>query len=647
MADIIINESSLYTKANNTGVSYTDLASPNNRTASPNYCPTKSNISSQVSNSIITGTYANNQLVCDKDVFAYTAGFYTGLSYGDVPASGSAINIATNPCVRFNVNGTSVETIYPSTTYGTWSFNKQGGTLTLNTSNGQVSASNLGTTTSSRTAIGTVACIFTAKPEYGNWAIGSVAGVYQQANSSTKVIDSVTYGTPTETAYSGSITAAGGTRTYTANVQNTRYYHYSYTSGSVSSSSSETVYGTVAASLSASYTNNSGTGSSTTRFSLSSSSSGNNYTFKLTHSTMLTTVGKDSYTVTIYNSGDSSKKYTRTGSVTNEIYKFEDGLDLTFPPITFSGHSDVLYSESAYSTYGMGLDDVDPIYRRKPLVAKTFRASVTKLTYTSGYNITSPSTTYISRYSIYSGSTEKLYTTSTIYNNLLSADLPYNNFSYSTSSSNYYKIRTYSNSKNSLDLYTTIGNASENRSFTVTCTPSSLTSKVTIKGTYRANGNAATLSHTLPTLTKTFTQLNYGIITLNNTTNNKDYILFLPDVSNSGPKIYSDNSISWSNKFGVIGTGNGSTIEIPNYASMPISRGVYTQIYVPAMYTSNTAYVRVIPIDAQQGSNSYRQGYDGGAGASSPGNGLVLNPSTGSEYISNPRMWAPRADYTL
>lgn len=182
MADIIINESGLYTKANDVGASYTDLASPNNRTASPNYCPTKSNITSQVPNSFITGTYASNQLVCEKDVHTYTSGFYIGLAYNDIPANGNAISFISSPTVRFNVDGTTIDTTYPSTTYGTWSFSKVGGSVTINTSNGQVSASSLGTTVKSRTSIGTVACTFTASSTYGDWSVTSSATIYQQLN---------------------------------------------------------------------------------------------------------------------------------------------------------------------------------------------------------------------------------------------------------------------------------------------------------------------------------------------------------------------------------------------------------------------------------------------------------------------------------
>ena len=182
MADIIITESGLYTKANTVGASYTDLASPNNRTASPNYCPTKSNITSQVPNSFITGTYASNQLVCEKDVHTYTSSFYIGLAYSDIPASGNAISFMSSPTVRFNVDGTTIDTTYPSTTYGTWSFSKVGGSVTLNTSNGQVSASSLGTTVKSRTSIGSVACTFTASSTYGGWSVTSAATIYQQLN---------------------------------------------------------------------------------------------------------------------------------------------------------------------------------------------------------------------------------------------------------------------------------------------------------------------------------------------------------------------------------------------------------------------------------------------------------------------------------
>lgn len=182
MADIIINESSLYTKANAVGASYIDLASPNNKTASPNYCPTKSNITSQVPNSFITGTYASNQLVCEKDVHTYTSSFYIGLAYNDIPANGNAISFISSPVVRFNVDGTTIDTTYPSTTYGTWSFSKVGGTVTINTSNGNVSASNLSTTVKNRTSVGSVACIFTANSTYGGWSVTSSATIYQQLN---------------------------------------------------------------------------------------------------------------------------------------------------------------------------------------------------------------------------------------------------------------------------------------------------------------------------------------------------------------------------------------------------------------------------------------------------------------------------------
>lgn len=206
MADIIINESGLYTKANAVGTSYNDLSSPNNRTASPNYCPTKSDIISQVSNSFITGTYASNQLVCEKDVHTYTSSFYVGLAYNDIPANGNAISFISSPTVRFNVDGTTVDTTYPSTTYGTWSFSKVGGTVTINTSNGNVSASSLGTTVKNRTSIGSVACTFTASSTYGGWSVASSANIYQQLNQVDEFEDvlDLTFPTISYSAHIGS-----------------------------------------------------------------------------------------------------------------------------------------------------------------------------------------------------------------------------------------------------------------------------------------------------------------------------------------------------------------------------------------------------------------------------------------------------------
>lgn len=154
-------------------------------------------------------------------------------------------------------------------------------------------------------------------------------------NDRTKVWDGYkTYGTPVAIAVSGSdtISAAGGSCTVTSSVTNVRYWHYEYTDtnhNEAANTRSEDVAGTVKWVISSESTAVSGD-----RWGALSSTSGNST--KVSHSSMKDVVGTngiatDSLTLEAQNSLDTTKKVSKSWSVTNSLgstrYKDTSGTE--------------------------------------------------------------------------------------------------------------------------------------------------------------------------------------------------------------------------------------------------------------------------------------------------------------------------------
>lgn len=149
-------------------------------------------------------------------------------------------------------------------------------------------------------------------------------------NTRTKVWDGYkTYGTPVAIAVSGSdtISAAGGSCTVTSSVTNVRYWHYEYTDShhnEAANTRSEDVAGTVKWVISSESTAISGD-----RWGALSSTSGN--LTKVSHSSMTNVVGTDSLKLEAQNSLDTTKKVSKSWSVTNSLgstrYKNTSGTE--------------------------------------------------------------------------------------------------------------------------------------------------------------------------------------------------------------------------------------------------------------------------------------------------------------------------------
>ena len=149
-------------------------------------------------------------------------------------------------------------------------------------------------------------------------------------NDRTKVWDGYkTYGTPVAIAVSGSdtISAAGGSCTVTSSVTNVRYWHYEYTDShhnEAANTRSEDVAGIVKWVISSESTAISGD-----RWGALSSTSGNST--KVSHSSMTNAVGTDSLTLEAQNSLDTTKKVSKSWSVTNSLgstkYKNTSGTE--------------------------------------------------------------------------------------------------------------------------------------------------------------------------------------------------------------------------------------------------------------------------------------------------------------------------------
>ena len=166
-----------------------------------------------------------------------------------------------------------------------------------------------------------------------------------------------TYGAPSCTINSGSLTAAGGTFYVTCSVTNNTSWYYRYTSGSYKAASG-TASGTARWRItSQTFTPDGGSATTITRFS-NPTSGGSTYSsmtlypsgssYKGSHSSMTTNAGTDSVTVTAYNVGDTSKTKTATATVTNSLgtTKYKDtfgttGYNIVYnaPTVSFSSNT--------------------------------------------------------------------------------------------------------------------------------------------------------------------------------------------------------------------------------------------------------------------------------------------------------------------
>lgn len=241
MAGIILNLASLKSKADTAGVANT----ANNTT--PNLCPPKSTIAGYVTNGattvVISGTWANNQLVEDASVVVnkYVTGtetVYRNVNVGslqggsDIPAAGGSSYAYKTVTYEY-----ATKTYYSDGTSTIGSYRSGSATVTGST----VTASSLGTTAKARTKVGT-----SSKTQTVAGTSVSVSGtVYQAANVKT-----------TETLYrnvnvgdsdADYIPASGGQKRAYAYVSYEQATKTSYTSGSTStgaySSAGKYIYG--------------------------------------------------------------------------------------------------------------------------------------------------------------------------------------------------------------------------------------------------------------------------------------------------------------------------------------------------------------------------------------------------------------------
>ena len=125
---------------------------------------------------------------------------------------------------------------------------------------------------------------------------------------------------------------------------------------------------------------------------------------------------------------------------------------------------------------------------------------------------------------------------------------------------------------NVICLYTYAGLINSSRDFTITINNynNTLKSAVYVTGNYRADGNRTLITHYTPSLTKTFTQLNSGVIKLERSASTVGYefILFKLGISTAIINVYPNSSPYGFNEYGVVGTGNNSgESEIINYTN--------------------------------------------------------------------------------
>ena len=216
-----------------------------------------------------------------------SANAYTS-SGSPCPASGGSCTLSWSASYRYVYTWSS-----GSTSYGDWTGATptiSGGDSAFSRSSTTVSIASRGSTTGDiRSAT------FTAS--YGN-ASNSVT-IYQQANQADAWSQIVAWGTPSVGWSGGSFTAAGGSRTVSHSVTNTRYWYYT------SNAHYRTDYpaGTTSIAIVSNGNN---------RFS----QSGNT----ISHSGMGTSATTDSVTVRAYNSNDTSKYADISDSVTNSSW---------------------------------------------------------------------------------------------------------------------------------------------------------------------------------------------------------------------------------------------------------------------------------------------------------------------------------------
>lgn len=230
-----------------------------------------------------------------KDItYNQAAGYYTyanpvvTLTCNDVPASGGSVktgNVTYSQTYGWNGATTGAGVITKGEAYISWT-------------GGVDNIPSLGTTVKSRTKVGVLGVTVNINGKSGN----ANADIYQAEN---KVTNSnynpriTAYGTPTISIGSG-LTAAGGSATVSASVNNTETYNALYSSGATGPNQTRSVSGNVSISM---------TTNGYSRFSLSGNT--------ITHSSMGTNETTDIITIKAVNNGDSSKSAKASKSITN------------------------------------------------------------------------------------------------------------------------------------------------------------------------------------------------------------------------------------------------------------------------------------------------------------------------------------------
>ena len=242
---------------------------------------------------VVTGKYSNT---FDGQTVLSTITIYqeaNEASYGTL--TGGSV-LASDISASGGTSSTSISNMSQTISYTSGS--TRAGTVTYSKTS-EITVSSLGTTVKARTKVGQVTVTYTG--EDGATANKTV-DIYQAEN---KVTNSnynpriTAYGTPTISIGSG-LTAAGGSATVSASVNNTETYNALYSSGAIGPNQTRSVGGSLSISM---------TVNGNSRFSLSGNT--------ITHSSMGTNETTDTITIKAVNDGDSSKSATASKSITN------------------------------------------------------------------------------------------------------------------------------------------------------------------------------------------------------------------------------------------------------------------------------------------------------------------------------------------
>lgn len=242
---------------------------------------------------VVTGKYSNtfNSQTVSSTITIYqeaNEASYGALTGGSVSASDIPANGGTS--------STSISNMSQTISYTSGS--TRAGAVTYSKTS-EITVSSLGTTVKARTKVGQVTVTYTGE---GSVTAKKNVDIYQAEN---KVTNSnynpriTAYGTPTISIGSG-LTAAGGSATVSASVNNTETYNALYSSGATGPNQTRSVSGNVSISM---------TTNGYSRFSLSGNT--------ITHSSMGTNETTDIITIKAVNNGDSSKSAKASKSITN------------------------------------------------------------------------------------------------------------------------------------------------------------------------------------------------------------------------------------------------------------------------------------------------------------------------------------------